>query len=59
MKTLLIIDMQPRFSSANDQRTIDGVVALVRKAKRNKWAILVVEFRSAGGESGSSILYNY
>ena len=41
---LVVIDMQPQFDAANDQKTIDNVVTLCHKAIADGAAIFIVEF---------------
>jgi nicotinamidase-related amidase len=48
MKTLIIIDMQPYFSSAKDNLTIAGVIKEIQKACRYRWPIMVVEYINCG-----------
>ena len=47
MKTLTVIDMQEEFTAANCPDTIAEVKKLCRKARRNKWPIILVEYAGA------------
>lgn len=48
MPTLVVIDMQTGFGSANHRPTIDAVIEEIQSAIRNKWAIVLVEYVGFG-----------
>lgn len=47
-KTLVIIDMQSGFMDEDEYDIVPAICRLIRHAKHNKWAIIVVEFSYNG-----------
>ena len=43
--TLVVVDMQPEFEAANEPNVLVAVAREILEAKRNKWPIVVVEYR--------------
>lgn len=48
MSTLVIIDMQPEFTTASNPSVIAGVVHQIRLAKNRKAGIVIVEYNDSG-----------
>lgn len=44
MYTLVMVDMQPGFSAANDKRTIKNCIKYIKRAKRDMATIIVMEY---------------
>jgi nicotinamidase-related amidase len=44
MYTLIVVDMQPGFDAANDERTINNCISYVRQAKKDKATIIIMEY---------------
>ena len=45
---LTIIDMQSKFTSANDEKTIKNIVNLVTKCKRDNAYIIIAQYMRCG-----------
>ena len=48
MKTLIIVDMQDKFSGAKNEWLIEKIVSLVETAIHNGWPIVVLEYKGCG-----------
>lgn len=60
-QTLVIIDMQSGFMNDGEQDIVPAICDLIRHAKQNEWAIIVVEFHGYGetDEEISNMLVDY
>jgi len=49
MPTLVIVDMQHEFDTANDNKLICNIAKKVRSARALNWHVVVLEFQGFGG----------